>query len=100
MAQKIVAMTDEQWEALEQFREEWYRIGSICGPTDRAQTSAVIAQMYYACGKPPPIFLWVQSPATAWLGIAQLSLSPTSGALLMASLEASMKSTMLESLLD
>lgn len=62
---KMTAMTDAQWAELAQFREEWYAVGTACGPSDRPATSAAVTALYRAIDLPPPQMLFVPSPMSA-----------------------------------
>lgn len=101
-AKTITTMSDEQWAELARYREEWYRIGSATGATDRALAQETITTMYAAIGQMSPHFLWVQSPATAWLEILLFSwrgsLGESLGELLRGSLRGSLRESLEESL--
>src|SRR5207253_6789473 len=66
---KLERLTAEQERALVAFHQEWLAVGLSTAPADRARAEAAIAEMYGLVGEQPPRFLWVDSPATAILGI-------------------------------
>jgi len=61
----ITHLSPSQEQELVAWREQWYAIGSACGPSDRETTTRLIAAVYRAIGKPAPAMHFVESPAAA-----------------------------------
>ena len=70
MTKKIESLTPEQESDLVAFRSEWLGIGTSTEPADRPRAERAIAAMYTRIGETQPRFLWVESPATAAMAVA------------------------------
>ena len=57
-------LTPAQEQALEEFKEEMYKVGTCIEPADRSKAEEAIAELYPLCFEipPPEDFYWVLSP--------------------------------------
>src|SRR5690349_10088601 len=95
---RIESLTPTQAELLPKWHDEWLQIGMCEEPIDRPRATAAIQRAYKLIGKPEPLIVFCESPATSSLGIAvwphlfskKASLRASLGASLRASLRASL----------
>src|SRR5262249_37677423 len=56
---------NEQWSQAVEIRREWLSHALSTEPADRPATEKAIAALYSLVHRPPPEFVWVESPAAA-----------------------------------
>jgi len=61
----IDKLTAEQQALLPAWKEEWLKIGTASGPSDRAKCGPAIARAYQILGREPQPIQWVVSPLAA-----------------------------------
>ncbi|MEU4667763.1 DUF6745 domain-containing protein [Amycolatopsis sp. NPDC023774] len=54
-----------RWKIAEAVRAEWFAHALSCEPADRPATEAAISALYELEDRPPPAFVWVDSPGAA-----------------------------------
>jgi len=69
---KIDKLTPEQEVQLEQYRKDWFSIGSSTQPADRPTAESAITKLYQKLGKQPPQFFWADGPADALRMLAKM----------------------------
>lgn len=69
MSQVPDGLTQEQWDLVIRYRDEWIEIGLSTAPADKATAERAITEMYSLLDRPRPApqFLWVESPNEAHL---------------------------------
>lgn len=67
-------LTQEQWDLVIRYRDEWIGIGLSTEPADEATAEAAISEMYSLLDPPraKPTFLWLDSPNEAHLLMAMM----------------------------
>ncbi|MFD1047527.1 hypothetical protein ACFQ1S_19265, partial [Kibdelosporangium lantanae] len=55
----------EQWSQAVEIRREWLGYALSTAPADRAATEQAITALYSLVHRPPPEFVWVDSPVAA-----------------------------------
>ena len=73
---KIEKLTPEQEKDLEQFRDEWLKIGLSTEPADFESAKVVIADFYQRLGKEKPQFYCLPSPAACAAKIGEIDGKP------------------------
>jgi hypothetical protein len=69
---KIESLTPEQEACLVSYRDEMVAYGRSCEPADRAAAEQVWREMYATLGKPAPVVMWWDGPATGTMARALL----------------------------
>jgi len=60
---RIESLTPVQEKQLEEYREDWLRVGRSCEPADRKTAEAAVFRMYEILGEPKPYVWWCDGPA-------------------------------------
>lgn len=74
---KLNELTTDQWQQVRTLRTEWLTTGLTTARADRTAAAAALTEVYRLIGKPPPQFVWVDSPATAGLALWLIEKKPS-----------------------
>ena len=73
VTKRIDALTSEQEAAMHAYRAEMLALGRSTDKADRPRAEAAIVRMYSRLGRPAPLFLWFDGPATGSMARALLN---------------------------
>ena len=69
----MIRLTRQRLERAREIRDEWRRHAVATAPADRRAAERAVRRLYEVVGRPPPRFLWADSPAGALLAVGRLS---------------------------
>jgi len=69
---RIRKLTPEQEEAIPEWLDRYWKIGTCTDPTDKKTVASVLADMYRLISEKPPLPIWCDSPLTSCLAISIL----------------------------
>ena len=69
--EKIKKLTPQQEILLQQYKKDWFAIGSCTDPADKPRAEKAITEMYRRIDQAAPIFVWAPSPKSAITAIAK-----------------------------
>src|SRR5579862_7823235 len=74
MSKKITSLTEAQEKRLVDLRSEWLAIGYDTLPLDRKTATEIVGELYSRIGKPKPVVMFFDSPASCILAWGMLKL--------------------------
>jgi len=69
----VIRLTRQRLERAREIRDEWRRHAVATAPADRPAAERAVRRLYEVVGRPPPRFVWADSPAGALLAVGRLS---------------------------
>jgi hypothetical protein len=69
----VIRLTPQRLDRAREIRAEWRRHAVATAPADRPAAERAVRRLYEVAGRPPPRFVWTDSPAGALLAVGRLS---------------------------
>jgi len=69
----VIRLTRRRLERAREIRDEWRRHAVATAPADRPAAERAVRRLYEVAGRPPPRFVWADSPAGALQAVRRLS---------------------------